>query len=344
MKKLIKTIAYIAMSAVTISCAKNVPEGPNEANLRYFNAWMKLNHPDLKPTGLGIYIFPEDEVEGTGIEVKEDGFVYVNYVSTDLEGNIDSYTTKEAAIQLGTYDETVYYGPKVSSTIKGTIPAGVSEALKGMKVGSHRKVIIPSWLMTYNIYDSEEQYIKNAPAANHTIYDISITDFTDSINKHEIYLIEKFVQENPLKYNFDSRMTNDTTGFYYQPVKEGNSAEKFTTDSEIYINYTGRLLSGQVFDTTIEKVAKDNGLYSSSNTYGPVEIHWGEKYNQITMGTDNSSIIDGFAYTLWHMHPMESGIGIFYSPLGYSYNGSGKSIPGYAPLIFEIEIVEKPKE
>jgi FKBP-type peptidyl-prolyl cis-trans isomerase len=35
-------------------------------------------------------------------------------------------------------------------------------------------------------------------------------------------------------------------------------------------------------------------------------------------------------------------VGVFYSPLGYSYNGSG-SIPAYAPLVFEIEIVDKPE-
>ena len=39
---------------------------------------------------------------------------------------------------------------------------------------------------------------------------------------------------------------------------------------------------------------------------------------------------------------VEKGIGVFYSPLGYNYSGSGASIPGYAPLIFEIEVVEKP--
>jgi FKBP-type peptidyl-prolyl cis-trans isomerase len=41
---------------------------------------------------------------------------------------------------------------------------------------------------------------------------------------------------------------------------------------------------------------------------------------------------------------MEKGVGVFYSNLGYQYSGSGASIPGYAPLIFEVEIVEKPEE
>jgi hypothetical protein len=35
-------------------------------------------------------------------------------------------------------------------------------------------------------------------------------------------------------------------------------------------------------------------------------------------------------------------VGVFYSDLGYGYSGSG-SIPAYAPLVFEIEIVEKPE-
>ena len=36
--------------------------------------------------------------------------------------------------------------------------------------------------------------------------------------------------------------------------------------------------------------------------------------------------------------------GIFTSSLGYGYSGSGSSIPGYAPLIFEIEVVDKPED
>ena len=131
-------------------------------------------------------------------------------------------------------------------------------------------------------------------------------------------------------------------GFYYKELAAPSDTTVFPSDTTIYINYTGRLLNGLVFDTSIENVAKDNGLYSSSRTYGPVLINWGETYSDITMGSENSSIISGFALTLWQMQSFEKGIGVFYSPLGYSYSGSGASIPGYAPLIFEIEVVEKP--
>jgi FKBP-type peptidyl-prolyl cis-trans isomerase FklB len=339
MNKIIKTAAYILAGFVVLSCAKAVKTGPNEAEQRYFNAWMSQNHPGVQPTGLGIYILEEED--GTGATVKEDGFIYADYVTTDLEGNITSYTDKQTAKQLGKYDTTSFYGPKVMSTTEGTMPAGLAEALIGMKEGGRKKVIIPSWLMSHMSYETEEEYLASSSSSASTIYDITVRTYTDSIQLHEINLIEDYIKKNPQIFN--SKMVNDTTGFYYQPLSENISTEKFEKDTTIYINYTGRLLNGLVFDTTIEKVAKDNGIYSSSRTYGPTEVNWGEKYDDITLGSSKSTVIPGFALTLWHMHPMEKGMGVFYSPLGYSFNGSGSSIPGYAPLIFEIEIVAKPK-
>lgn len=340
MNKVTKTILLIATALVAAGCAKAPKVGENDANERYFNAWMEVNYPDLRPSGLGIYVIEEEA--GTGVEVKEDGFVIADYTITDLNGNISSYTSKEIAKQLGKYDTTAYYGPQVITTIESTIQAGLADAMIGMRAGGRKKVIIPSWLMTYKSYDSPEDYIKNSSSGTSAIYDITIRDFADSINNYEIAQIEKYIKANPETFN--NRIVNDTTGFYYQPVEIGNASEKFENDTTIYINYTGRLLNGLVFDTTDEKIAKDNGIYSPSRTYKPSQINWGEKYTDITMGSSKSSVIPGFALTLWHMNPMGKGIGVFYSALGYNYNGSGASIPAYAPLIFEIEIVEEPED
>ena len=262
MKKIIKTAAYILAGFAVLSCAKAVKTGPNEAEERYFKAWMSQNHPGAQPTGLGIYILEEED--GTGATVKEDGFIYADYVTTDLQGNITSYTDKQTAKQLGTYDTTSFYGPKVMSTTEGTMPAGLAEAVIGMKEGGRKKIIIPSWLMSYMSYDTEEEYLASESKNSSTIYDITVKTYTDSIQLHEINLIEDYIKENPQIFN--AKMVNDTTGFYYQPLSDNISTEKFEKDTTIYINYTGRLLNGLVFDTTIEKVAKDNGIYSSSRT------------------------------------------------------------------------------
>ncbi|MBQ7772372.1 MAG: FKBP-type peptidyl-prolyl cis-trans isomerase [Bacteroidales bacterium] len=340
MNKIIKTAAYITLAFAVSGCAKSVEEGPNDADKRYFDAWMQINHPDARPSGLGVYIIEEEE--GTGIEVKEGGYVYADYVTTDLEGNIATYTDKNTAKMLGTYDTTAYYGARVISTIENTIQAGLAETLTGMKAGGRKKVIIPGWLMSYSVYDNEEDYLNASSSGSATIYDITVRDYTDSIDKHEISLIEKYIADNPTIFN--DKIVNDTTGFYYQQLAAGTTDKAFSKDTTIYINYTGKLLNGLVFDTTDEKTAKDNGLYSSTKKYEPVKVKWGEKYSDITMGSNGSSVISGFALTLWHMHPFEKGIGVFYSPLGYTYNGSGSSIPSYAPLVFEIEIVAEPED
>jgi FKBP-type peptidyl-prolyl cis-trans isomerase len=58
---------------------------------------------------------------------------------------------------------------------------------------------------------------------------------------------------------------------------------------------------------------------------------------------DGSSVIEGFALTIKQMKANEKGIGVFWSPMGYQSSGSGASIPGYAPLVFEIELTAKPE-
>lgn len=346
MKKIFKTAAFLAIALSAVCCAKAVKEGPNDAEERYFNAWMEINHPDLKSSGSGIYILP-GEIVGNGAEVKEDNYVYASYTVTDLEGNITTYTDKETAEQLGKYVASDYYGPKVITTIEGTIPTGLKEAVIGMKVGGRKKVIIPSWLMTYNTYDTPEEYLENESSGTSCIYDIKIKDVALDILKHEIRLMSQYFADNGDVFGKDFTSADSLAGHYgcyYKQLQAPVDTTSFPKDTTIYINYTGRLLNGQVFDTTIEKVAKDNNIYSASKTYEPTSIKWSEKYEDITMGTNGSTTIGGFALTLWQMRSMEKGVGVFYSPMGYSYNGSGSSIPPYSPLVFEIEIVAKPED
>ena len=198
-------------------------------------------------------------------------------------------------------------------------------------------------------YDTVEEYLGNASDYSNTIYEFTVKDFTDSIDVWQADSIERYIIK---EYSSLATFSNDTTGFYFK--RNGSlpeSAKEFPSDTTIYINYTGKLLNGLVFDTTDEKIAKDNNIYSASKEYTPVRINWANSYSEITMGSSSSTVIQGFAMTLWRMRCAPDGgywkdkcTGIFYSNLGYGYSGSGSSIPGYAPLIFEIEIVDEPKD
>ena len=354
MKSICKSIIYIAAGLMVTCCAKIVNEGANEAEKRFFDSWIHVNHADLKATwkgevkanGNGIYVIEDETTEGTGAVVTDNGYAIVEYVIRDLDGNITDYTDAGTARQLGTYAPSTYYGPEVWLTMDGTIQAGLQDAIVGMKVGGKKKVIIPSWLMTFSTYKSVDEYLKHSSDYSSSVYEFTVKDFTDSIDVWQADSIERYIAKLGELAEF-----KDRAGFYYKVRPQPENAEKFPSDTSIYINYTGRLLNGLVFDTSSERIAKDNNIYNSAKTYEPVKITWGEEVTDITMGDDASSVISGFAMTLWRMRydPKDAswkdkGVGIFTSAYGYSYSGNGASIPGYAPLIFEIEIVDAPKK
>ena len=347
-----KTLKYIIISAAVIlsaSCARPISEGVNEANKRYLDAWLKVNKiTESQKTGRGVYILEETKVN-EGIAVKADGYAIVEYQTTDLHGNITDCTDAETAKQLGTYAQSNYYGPQVWTTTAETIRAGLFDGINGMKVGETRKVLIPTWLMSYKNYSTEEEYLNQASDYSTSIFNVKVTDFTMDINQWQFtQMVRKFNEDDFYGGRFKGTNIEDTTGvaygMFYKTLTEVAAEEEFKSDTTIYINYTGRLLNGLVFDTSIERVALDNGIHTSGKTYAPVPVQWAEDYNDITF--DESEVISGFAMTLHKMGKLRKGskgLGMFYSELGYGYSGS-TSIPGYAPLIFEIEFVDKPEE
>lgn len=326
----------VAMMA-SAGCAKSEKTEPNESNKRFFDAWIQINHPDLTPTDLGVYIV--DEKEGDGELYDGESYVYVKYVISNLDGTISSTNVKKIAQQVGAYNKSYYYGPEVWVNSEGMLQAGVADVLDGMRVGGSRTAVIPAWLMTTERYKKPSEYLKHDPESSNAIYTIELTGFTNDIIKSEADSLEAFSD----KY-LDSA-DSLSYGFYYKQLAEPTDTVSFPSDTTIYINYTGRLLNGQVFDTTIADTAKFYNVYSSSGTYEPVAITWSDTYTGITMSTDgssSSSLISGFQRTLWQMRKYEKGVGMFMSLYGYGYSGSGKRIPSFAPLLFEIEIVDEP--
>ena len=85
MKKVFSTALYIAAAMLLAGCAKTETPGPNEANKRYFDAWMHINHPGLEATGLGIYVL--DEKEGTGTSVTDTIVFSVEALSAEMNVN-----------------------------------------------------------------------------------------------------------------------------------------------------------------------------------------------------------------------------------------------------------------
>ena len=347
-----KRILIIASALLClVSCGRTVATAKHEADKLSFDAWIhvqKEQHPEYlwKQTELGSWLLEEEIGNGDIITGDEDTlYVSVDYTIRNTSGTITATTLEKVAQQLGTYSEASYYGPTV--LYYGGSYAGIEELLKGMRVGGRRMAAIPGWILTYKRYDSPEKYLNDSTSNSPAVYDVRLTDKFRSTKEWEIdsisrYLVRNFPSQfgsNPVTARADSAGAH---GFYYVRLS-GPVISDELSDTTVYINYTGRLLNGMVFDTTIRDTAIYHGIYSSSRTYSPVSITYGSSWSDIKMGSDNSSVKEGFARILTKMRAQERGVGIFYSGLGYGSSGSGSSIPGYSPLCFEIQLVNKPE-
>lgn len=328
----------IALAGILSSCEKSETISTNEQSKEYIDAWVGQNYPGATQTSLGVYIL--EDTPGNGDIYNGEDYVFVNYSVKSMTGTISSTTVKKIAQQIGTYDSSYYYGENTWYTGNDNLAVGIEDMLSGMRVGETRTALVPSWLMVTERKENPEDYIKKTNSRYSTsIYEITLEGFTDNILQSQIERIEKYCDK--VYGGADSL----TYGFYYKELAAPSDTTSFPSDTTIKINYTGRLLNGQVFDTSIKDTAKKYSIYDSSTTYGTSTITWGENASALTIKTAGSSsslsMITGFQYLLWNMRHDGKSAGIFVSQLGYGSSGSGNRIPAYAPLVFEIEIVDE---
>lgn len=332
------TLGAAACGAVLLlgaaSCAKENTTTSNDTEKTYIESWLKVRNLPVNPTERGIYI--TEETPGSGTAYNGEMYAYVEYTAKDLEGTITLTTDEKTAQRIGSFSFSTYYGPRIVQISEESATAGLEDLLTGMQTGGTRTAVIPSWLQVYKRYKKNDEYYKHTAKNTSTVmYTLKMLDFTDDIDAWEGRQLDRFAKRN---WGIDS------TGFglYYKQLVPPKGTADFPSDTTVYINYTGRLMNGKVFDTTIADTAKFHNIYSSSRTYGPVQINWHQTQADITMGTDNNEPVEGFKWLLHRMGRYEKGIGAFISKYGYTYKGGGSAIPPYTPILFEVELVDEP--
>ncbi|MBC7743565.1 MAG: FKBP-type peptidyl-prolyl cis-trans isomerase [Flavobacterium sp.] len=121
--------------------------------------------------------------------------------------------------------------------------------------------------------------------------------------------------------------TVTTSGLNYVVSQQGNGPKAVVGDT-ILVNYTGRFLTGKVFDTSVEVVAKKAGTFNVQRPYEPLKLPVGMKGS-----------IPGFEEGLMLFPQGTKAKLILPSKLAYGEQGS-QGIAPYTPLIFEIEIIK----
>lgn len=120
---------------------------------------------------------------------------------------------------------------------------------------------------------------------------------------------EKFLAENGKKPG----VKTTASGLQYTVITEGEGVSP-KADSQVKVHYTGTLLSGQVFDSSVQR--------GEPAVFGVNQVipGWTEALKLMKVGSKYKLFIP--------------------SDLAYGPNGAGQVIPPNATLVFEVELLE----
>ena len=334
-----RTLAFACLAAsltLAASCAKAPVSGKNDLTKQYFDAWASIHCPNAPQTTLGSRILEDRAGTGALVGNYEDyPFVYARYTLTDLVGNVSTTTDEKLSQQIGTYNETYYYGPQVVCRVPGYLSAGVNEILETMRVGGSRSAAIPGWLTssgTDNYYDTAKEYLDNVTGTD-MIFSVEVLESIPNIAVWETDSLARYMSRHY------PGVDSTSYGYYYIQTKAPLTTKEFESGANVYINYTGRILTGQVFDSTIQDTTKRHRIYVDGKTYEPMSLNWPSDESSSVTTDSGGSLITGFSNCIKGMKAGETGICIFYSGLGYGITGSGSNIPPCSPLMFEIQML-----
>ena len=118
------------------------------------------------------------------------------------------------------------------------------------------------------------------------------------------------------------------SGLMYVVEKPGDGP-KPELGAKVEIDYAGYLIDGTMFDTSIEELAKENGVYNQQRQYQPYPVSYGPQ----------AQVINGWKEGMQLFNIGGKGRLIIPPHLGYGAAGAGGVIPPNAWLIFDIELV-----
>lgn len=143
----------------------------------------------------------------------------------------------------------------------------------------------------------------------------------ENLKKAEESKLANYMSKNKL----DPKKTE--SGLRYTVNNEG-SGNKPTLGDTVVVNYTGKLVSGKVFDTNDAELSKKENLFNPMRQYEPIRFRIG-----------HDPVIQGWTEALQLLTKGSKATLLIPSSLGYGERGGG-AIPPYAPLVFDVELVD----
>jgi FKBP-type peptidyl-prolyl cis-trans isomerase len=280
------------------------------ANLQ---AYVTNNKINVQPTSTGIYYL--ETKKGTGKSAVKDGYVSAHY-TVYLLGGEKLFSTIERGepvdFKFGSQFENKGFQEVISMMREGgkanaIVPSAMAFGPKG--AGS----VVPPFSTLY--YEIELVKIMSNDEFERKQADKTAKQKAEAaqMEKGEGASIQKYLKDNNLKPT-----TTLPSGLIYIE-KQAGSGPKPVDGKKVKVQYTGKLLDGTQFDSSVERGQ-------------PYEFAIGRK-----------AVIEGWDLGIALMNEGGKAILIIPSKLAYKDKGAGDIIPPFAPLVFDVELVEVEK-
>jgi FKBP-type peptidyl-prolyl cis-trans isomerase FkpA len=275
-----------------------------------------------KGAGGLLYNIHEDK---DGPTIKEGDFIAVNLI---LKNDADS-------VLVNTYDggrPQPTLMPK--SQFKGDVFAGLQLLSEGdsatikvnadsaFKAAGQRP---PNFKGKYLIYDVKIAKVIPKGKLTDQVFQGRISDYFkadgEKMKKAEPGKIKAYADDHKLK------TIKTGSGLMYEITKAGSGATIAKGDTAV-VNYTGKLLTGKVFDTSIKEVAQKEKIFTAERPYAAIHIPVGV-----------GAVIPGWDEGLQLLNKGAKATFVIPSSLAYGEQGQGP-IPPFAPIVFEMELVD----
>lgn len=134
--------------------------------------------------------------------------------------------------------------------------------------------------------------------------------------------IDKYLADKGIK------VKKTASGLRYVVNKQG-TGENAKDGQVVKVDYAGYLLNGKYFDTSIEPIAKEKGLYQQGGNYSPIEFRIGP-----------NSVIEGWLEMLKLMNKGSQVTVYVPSTLAYGSQRRSKDIVENSILVFDMTLID----
>lgn len=144
----------------------------------------------------------------------------------------------------------------------------------------------------------------------------------DALKAQEPAKIKKYIADHNLK------VEKTASGLQYVITTPGTGAKPAVGDTAV-VNYTGKMVSGKVFDTSVKAEA----------TKAKIPVDPMRQFAPIRIPVGQGKVIPGWDEGLQLLNKGSKAIFIIPSDIAYKDQGIGPIGP-YSPLVFEMEMVD----